>query len=67
MRNWPYAGKTFISREGLPQEHRLCELGCEVVICYLNDQEEKEIETRLYIHCVRDEQRPIFRIVNVYI
>jgi len=51
----------------LAHEYRLCELGCEVVICYLNDQEEKEIETRLYIHCMRDEQRQICRIVNVCI
>ena len=45
----------------------LCELGCEVVICYLNDQEEKEIDTRLYIPCMRDEQLQICRIVNVCI
>jgi len=57
----------FTSRKGLPQEYRLCELLCEVVICYLNDQEEKEIDTLLYIHCVRDDQHQIYHIVNVCI
>ena len=47
MRNWSYAGKKFISKEGLAQECRLRELGFKVGICQLNDQEEKEIDTHI--------------------
>jgi hypothetical protein len=43
MKNWPYAGKTFISKEGLAQEYRLREQGFEIRICHMNEQEEKEL------------------------
>jgi len=42
MRNWPYAGKTFISKEGLAQEYRLREQGFKFGIFHMNDQEQTE-------------------------
>jgi len=42
MRNWPYASKTFVSKEDLAQDCRLREQGVKIGICHMNDQEETE-------------------------
>jgi hypothetical protein len=53
MRNWPYAGKTFICKGGLGQEHKLHELRFKVGNYHINGQEETEMKQK-FVHLLRE-------------